>query len=521
MSDGLRHECGVFAVVLSESGRDSVDLPSTIYTGLLALQHRGQESAGLAVSDGTKICCHKGLGLVTNAFQKRELQELLEIGPTLGIGHTRYSTMGTSELRNSQPLVVDTVHGSLGIAHNGELVNAKSLRQKLMKGGVGLSTKTDSELITQCLSMAPVEGEPNGADWPARIRGFMKMSETAYSMVIMTGTSVYAVRDPVGNRPLCLGKLLPFSACSTSGSPLVKRSRLSSVSGDCSDSGFSSDSCPTESLTPGWVVSSESCPFYSTGTELCREVLPGEIIEVTRQGFKSCGIVQRNPESLNPSLCIFEYVYFARADSVLEGQMVYNVRKQCGKQLAIEAPVEAELVSTVPESATPAAMGYAEQIGIPYVEVLTKSRYAGRTFIHPDDRTRQMGVLHKFGPLTENFRDKRVVLIDDSIVRGNTIRPIVSLLKSQGAKEVHVRVASPPLKYPCYMGINIPTRDELIANHMGASDLGRHLEADSLVYLSHDGLINAVQKGIHKDRPGGVGHCSACLTGKYPVELEW
>ena len=516
----------------------------------------GQESAGLAVSDGTKISCHKGLGLVTNAFQKRELHELSETGPILGIGHTRYSTMGTSELRNTQPLVVDTVHGSLGIAHNGELVNAKSLRQSVMKSGVGLSTQTDSELITQCLSMAPVEGEPNGADWLARIRGFMRMSETAYSMVIMTGTTVYAVRDPVGNRPLCLGKLLPTSAFSSSGSPLVKRRKVSFVSGNCSDShmsgcsstrinsdvsgnyldsGCSSNSSPalpfpdfqkqeaeSESrLIPGWVVSSESCPFYSTGTELWREVLPGEIVEVTARGFKSCGIVQRSPKSPNPSLCIFEYVYFARADSVLEGQMVYNVRRQCGKQLAIEAPVEAELVSTVPESATPAAMGYAEQMGIPYIEVLTKSRYAGRTFIQPDDRTRQMGVLHKFGPLTENFRDKRVVLVDDSIVRGNTIRPIVSLLKSQGAKEVHVRVASPPLKHPCYMGINIPTREELIANQMGASDLGRHLEADSLVYLSHEGLVNAVQKGIRKDKPGGVGHCSACLTGKYPVELEW
>lgn len=497
----------------------------------------GQESAGLAVSDGTKICCQKGMGLVTTAFQKRDLLELSEKGSTLGIGHTRYSTMGTSELRNTQPLVVDTVHGSMGVAHNGELVNAKSLRQQVMKSGVGLSTQTDSELITQCLSMSPPDGEPNGADWPARIRGFMKMSETAYSMVVMNGTTVYAVRDPVGNRPLCLGKLLPASTFNHSDSPLVKRRRASSdASCDGADSGCSSNASPSISLPsptrkleghsaatqcPGWIVSSESCAFHSLGAELVREVLPGEIVEVTPHGFKSCGTVTRQLAHPNPSLCIFEYVYFARADSVLEGQMVYNVRRRCGKQLALEAPVEAELVSTVPESATPAAMGYAEQLGIPYVEVLTKSRYAGRTFIQPDDRTRRLGVLRKFGPLTENFRDKRVVLVDDSIVRGNTIKPIISLLKSKGAREVHVRVASPPLKHPCYMGINIPTREELIANQMEASDLGRHLEADSLVYLSHDGLINAVQKRIDKEQPGGVGHCSACLTGIYPVELEW
>ena len=495
----------------------------------------GQESAGLAISDGTKIYSHKGMGLVTNAIQKRDLMELLQKPCSMGIGHTRYSTKGTSDLQHTQPLVVDTVHGNLAIAHNGELVNAASLRRQVLKNGVGLSTETDSELITQCLSMPPVDGEPNGANWPARIRGFMDMSETAYSMVVMTGSTVYAVRDPIGNRPLCIGNLLPTAAFDHAESPLLKRRRIcSNFSHDGCDSSVSMSNSPdsppaaklgeclsSESNSLGWVVSSESCAFHSIGAELCREVLPGEIVEVTSQGIKSCGIVKSKPGSLAPALCIFEYVYFARSDSFLEGRMIYNVRRQCGKQLAIEAPVEAELVSTVPESATPAAMGYAQQMGIPYVEVLTKSRYSGRTFIQPDDRARQLGVLRKFGPLTENFFGKRVVLVDDSIVRGNTIRPIISLLKSRGAREVHIRVASPPLKFPCYMGINIPTKDELIANHMEPSDLCRYLSADSLVYLSHEGLVSAVQKKLSKDQPSGVGHCSACLTGKYPVELQF
>ena len=374
---------------------------------------------------GTDIKLHKGMGLVTSVFSKETLQN---VKGTLGIGHTRYSTLGSSDIGHAQPLVVDTVHGRIAVAHNGELVNAKSLRTSVMQSGVGLSTKTDSELIAQLLTITPSHGERDGRpDWPARIRNFMDRSETAYSIVVIAGKSLFAVRDPVGNRPLCLGKLIK-SDSSTSPSP--KRMCLNGGGG----AGNSASS------SPGWVVSSESCSFWSAGAKLVRELLPGEIVEIRASGFESHGIVKPKANTISPALCVFEYVYFARPDSVLEGQMVYSVRKQCGKQLALESPVDADVISTVPESATPAAIGYAEQSGIRYAEVLMKSRYAGRTFIRPDERSRRLGVMHKFGPLTENFKGKRVVLVDDSIVRGTTIGPIIRMLKVNGAKEVRERL---------------------------------------------------------------------------------
>ncbi|NXB45558.1 PUR1 Amidophosphoribosyltransferase, partial [Leucopsar rothschildi] len=261
-----------------------------------------------------------------------------------------------------------------------------------------------------------------------------------------------------------------------------------------------------------------------------REVLPGEIVKISRHDVQTLDVVQRL-EGDPSAFCIFEYVYFARPDSIFEGQMVYSVRRRCGQQLAIEAPVEADLVSTVPESATPAALGYAQKCGLPYVEVLCKNRYVGRTFIQPNMRLRQLGVAKKFGVLSDNFKGKRVVIIDDSIVRGNTISPIIKLLRESGAKEVHIRVASPPIRFPCYMGINIPTKEELIANRPEFHDLANYIGADSVVYLSVEGLVSSVQESIkarqennpktHKSLLGKLGHCTACLTGDYPVELEW
>lgn len=270
----------------------------------------------------------------------------------------------------------------------------------------------------------------------------------------------------------------------------------------------------------GWVVSSESCSFGAIGARLYREVLPGEIVELSKAGVKSHCIVER-PEAKLPAFCIFEYVYFARPDSILEGQMVYEVRKRCGRQLALEAPAEADLVSTVPESATPAAIAYAETLGIPYGEVLCKNRYVGRTFIQPNMRLRKLGVAKKFGLLTGNFKNKRVVIIDDSIVRGNTMKPIIQMLKTAGAKEVHVRVASPPIKHPCYMGINIPTKEELVANRVSFEKIANHFGADTLQYLSVEGLVKATQEEIPKENSAPVGHCVACLTGTYPVNLDW
>ncbi|XP_010218465.1 PREDICTED: amidophosphoribosyltransferase [Tinamus guttatus] len=468
---------------------------------------RGQESAGIVTSDGESsqaFKVHKGMGLINHVFNADSLKKLYV--SNLGIGHTRYSTSGISELQNCQPFVVETLHGKIAVAHNGELTNAVRLRRKLMRHGVGLSTSSDSELITQLLAFTPPLENDDTADWVARIKNLMNETPTSYSLLIMHKDIIYAVRDPYGNRPLCIGRLIPV--------------------GDMNGKG--KDNCETE----GWVVSSESCSFLSIGAEYYREVLPGEIVKISRYDVQTLDVVPR-PEGDPSAFCIFEYVYFARPDSIFEGQMVYSVRKRCGQQLAIEAPVEADLVSTVPESATPAALGYAQKCGLPYVEVLCKNRYVGRTFIQPNMRLRQLGVAKKFGVLSDNFKGKRVVIIDDSIVRGNTISPIIKLLRESGAKEVHIRVASPPIKFPCYMGINIPTKEELIANRPEFHDLANYIGADSVVYLSVEGLVSSVQESIkarqesennlktQKSRAGKIGHCTACLTGEYPVELEW
>ncbi|PWA14531.1 hypothetical protein CCH79_00011199 [Gambusia affinis] len=376
-----------------------------------------------------------------------------------------------------------------------------------MRHGVGLSTSSDSELITQLLAQTPPMEELDTPDWVARIKNLMTETPTSYSLLIMFKDVIYAVRDPYGNRPLSIGRLVPVSRLHSSGAG--------------------------EEDTEGWVVSSESCSFQSIGAKYYREVLPGEIVQISRFGVKSLSVIPR-PEGDPPAFCIFEYVYFARPDSIFEGmdisvlsikpgQMVYTVRQRCGRQLAIEAPTDVDLVSTVPESATPAALGYAQQSGLPYTEVLCKNRYVGRTFIQPNTRLRQLGVAKKFGVLTDNFAGKRVVLIDDSIVRGNTISPIIKLLREAGAKEVHIRVASPPIKFPCYMGINIPTKEELIANKPEFKDIAGYIGADSVEYLTVEGLVSAVQEGIssfQKENVGSykeVGHCTACLTGKYPI----
>ncbi|XP_039606834.1 amidophosphoribosyltransferase isoform X1 [Polypterus senegalus] len=508
---GIREECGVFGCVAAGQWPTQLEVAQVITLGLVALQHRGQESAGIVTSDGAAkpvYSVHKGMGLVNTAFQAEDLEKLRS--GNLGISHTRYSTTGVSELQNCQPFVVETLHGKIAVAHNGELVNSQNLRRKVMHHGVGLSTSSDSELITQLLALTPPLEEAGAPDWVARIKKLMSETPTSYSLLVMFKDVIYAVRDPYGNRPLCIGRLVPAS-------------KLRSAGTDDAD-------------TEGWVVSSESCSFQSIGARYYREVLPGEIVQISKHGVKSLSIFDR-PEGDLPAFCIFEYVYFARPDSIFEGQMVYSVRQRCGQQLAIEAPVEADLVSTVPESATPAALGYAQQSGLPYVEVLCKNRYVGRTFIQPNTRLRQLGVAKKFGALTDNFAGKRIVLIDDSIVRGNTISPIIRLLREAGAKEVHIRVASPPIRFPCYMGINIPTKEELIANKPEFKDIAGYIGANSVVYLSVNGLVSAVQEGIRSreerdlmindrksenSRPAlKSGHCTACLTGKYPVELEW
>ncbi|KAG7303869.1 hypothetical protein JYU34_010771 [Plutella xylostella] len=516
VESGLTHECGVFGAIGAGEWPTQVDVSQVICLGLVALQHRGQESAGIVTSEGKSARTfnqHKGMGLINNIFNDEAMRKLKG---NLGIGHTRYSTSAASEEVNCQPFVVHTAHGALAVAHNGELVNCSSLRKMVLGRGVGLSTHSDSELITQALCLNPPEGETDGPDWPARINHLMTLAPLSYSLVIMFKDKIYAVRDPYGNRPLCLGKILP------SGSSYVYKNKKNFSQSQHESNNVLTNGCAKNGLedkAEGWVVSSESCGFLSIGARYVREVLPGEIVEMSRRGVRTVSVVPR-PPGKHQAFCIFEYVYFARADSIFEGQMVYSARMQCGRMLARESPVDADIVSSVPESGTAAAHGYARQSGVPFMEVLCKNRYVGRTFIQPSTRLRQLGVAKKFGALSENVKGKRIVLIDDSIVRGNTIGPIIKLLRDAGAHEVHIRIASPPLKHPCYMGINIPTKEELVANKMDSVQLAEHVGADSLEYLSVEGLVSAIHYNMKLTPSDGLGgHCTACLTGEYPGGL--
>eukprot|EP00043_Microstomoeca_roanoka_P029091 m.20823 g.20823 ORF g.20823 m.20823 type:complete len:528 (+) comp8966_c0_seq3:151-1734(+) len=494
----LQDACGVFGIYVTSRENDemeAVDVARTATLALTGLQHRGQESAGLAVTDSQgRIKCHKGMGLVEQVFSDEILDKLQGY---MAIGHNRYSTAGTSTLMCSQPFLLKTAQGDISVAHNGQLVNADQLRHRIMQHGVGMVTDSDSETIAQVLCAPPPPPSTehvHGMDVVARLKSFMTLSKLAYSLVVMAEGAVYAVRDPFGNRPLALGRL----------------------------KGLKRDV---------WVAASESGCFPSIGAELVREVLPGEVVRMDDNGLQSVFIMPRtsrspgssisrsnsitsrsskdaSPEKIAPALCIFEYVYFSRTNTTLEGQSVHSVRQRSGAQLAKEAAVEADVVSAIPSSAVAAAIGYSIESGIPFNEVLSKNRYVGRTFIQPDQRLRSLGVLKKFSPIEDNIRGKRIVLVDDSIVRGTTMAPIIKMLRDNGAKEVHIRIASPPLKYPCYMGINIPTRDELIANKIAMEDMAAHFGADSLSYLTLEGLKAAVRAGIDSREP--VGHC----TGK-------
>lgn len=501
--DKFHDECGVFAVYAP--GRE---VGRMTFFGLHALQHRGQESAGIATYDGRSTHMHKGMGLVPQVFTEDAIRKL---EGHMAIGHTRYSTTGSSHVRNAQPYLIETIHGPLGVAHNGNLTNALDLRHRLLQRGVGLSSTTDSEVITQVLAAPPevwrtgpsdmesiplnvlngdghltghVGSQSNGTNgypasdskymWEDRIKAFMQVAEGAYSLVLLTHEGLYALRDPLGLRPLCLGE-----------------------------------------LNDGYVVASESCAILTVGAKFVREIEPGEIVRLDKNGVTSIRSVERQKQAL----CIFEYVYFARPDSAFEGQIIHDVRQRMGHQLAREAPVEADFVMGVPDSAYPAAIGFSQELGIPFNEGLTKNRYIGRTFIQPTDDMRKERVRLKYNPLPDNLRNKRVVLVDDSIVRGNTIGPIINLLREAGAREVHVRVSSPPVRHPCFMGIDMATYEQLVAHRMDVEGIRRKIGADSLHYLSLEGMEKAVQIGAKNDH---TGHCTACFSGNYPLQVpDW
>ncbi|MEN6478442.1 MAG: amidophosphoribosyltransferase [Anaerolineales bacterium] len=428
------------------------------FFGLFALQHRGQESAGIAVSDGQRAALYKDMGLVTQVFNEDNLRPLTG---HIAIGHTRYSTADASRQLSAQPFLLESMLGPVAIAHNGNLVNTEELRQKLFERGVGLTSWCDSEIMIQLLAGA------QGTNWVDRIRDVMAVARGAYSLTILTRDALYAVRDPWGFRPLCMGR-----------------------------------------LNGGWVVASETCALQVLGVRDIQEIAPGSIVEINAEGART---IQGAPPAPRRSLCIFEYIYFARPDSVIDGQLVHQVRQELGRQLAREHPVDADMVISIPDSATAAAIGYAHESGIPYNEGLMKNRYIGRTFIQPDDRLRKAGVALKFNTMPPLLEGKRVVMVDDSIVRGNTSQPIVDLVRKAGAREVHMRVSSPPIMHPCFMGVDMATYDELIAHRHSVSEIEQLLGADSLGYLSLEGMLRATNRSSD-------ALCLSCFTGNYPFE---
>jgi amidophosphoribosyltransferase len=452
--DKPREECGVFGIFAPGE-----DVARLTFFGLYALQHRGQESAGIATSNGSQIFKRTHLGLVSQAFTEADLGALPGVA---AIGHTRYSTTGQSSAQNAGPMLTVGDLGPVAVAHNGNIVNAFNLKANLEAAGETFETTTDSEVLTRVIALSP------GSTMVQKIRSAMPSLIGAYSLTILTPEKLFAVRDPKGVRPLCLGKL-----------------------GD------------------HWVVASESCALMTIGAEFVREVEPGEIVEIDANSM----ISHRKSDNGFHATCLFELIYFARPDSSLLGQRLHLVRQAMGAELAREQPADADIVVGLPDSATPAAIGYARESGIPYSEALIKNRYIGRTFIQPDQRLRDIGVSLKFNALPEVLEGKRVVLIDDTIVRGTTSRPIVQLLRNAGAREVHMRVHAPPMMYPCYLGVDLARREELIAARMTVEEIGEFIGADSIGYLSLEGLLKAINAP-------GAGFCTGCLTGVYPVPVQ-
>jgi amidophosphoribosyltransferase len=449
----MRESCGVFGIYAP-----GISIAHTTFFALFALQHRGQESAGIAVTDGDGIKIHTRMGLVSQAFTETDLALLKGY---IGIGHNRYSTTGSSRPVNAQPIIAESEGVTIALAHNGNIINSKLLRDELQERGYDFHTSTDSEVIANLILASP------GQNWHKKIEYAMHRLQGAYSLVILTEDKLIGVRDPFGVRPLCLG-----------------------------------------TIDSGWGIASESCALDHIGAQFVREVEPGEIVVIDRHGVKS--FKKKNGKK---ALCIFEYIYFARPDSIIQGKLLYPTREAMGRILAEEYPVAADLVMGVPDSATAAGIGYSNASGIPYCEGLLKNRYVGRTFIEPDQRIRELGVQLKFNPLSRIIAGKRLIVVDDSIVRGTTTPHVVSMLRKAGAAEVHLRICAPPIRFPCFFGVDMATRWQLIAARKTIPEIREYLDADSLGYLSLDGLIRAV------DLPRDI-FCLACFTGVYPIPVQ-
>ena len=459
-NDKLREECGVFGAY----DFDGRDVSSTIYYGLLALQHRGQESCGIAVSDTGgpkgKVLSGKDMGLVNEAFTPEHLEKLKG---DIGVGHVRYSTAGSSTRENAQPLVLNYVKGTLGLAHNGNLINTPELRRELEYTGAIFQTTIDSEIIAYYIARERL----NSKTVEEAVGRTMDKIKGAYSLVIMSPRKLIGARDPFGFRPLCIGK-----------------------------------------RDNTYILASESCALDTVNAEFVRDVLPGEIVTISPEK----GIESDMTHALKPqehARCVFEYIYFARPDSIIDGVSVYHSRIMAGKYLAMDSPVNADLVVGVPESGNCAALGYSLQSGIPYGTAFVKNAYVGRTFIKPKQKSRESSVQVKLNPIREAVEGKRIIMIDDSIVRGTTSDRIVRMLREAGAKEVHMRVSSPPFLWPCYFGTDVPAREQLIAYNRSVQEIRDIIGTESLAYLRPERLEEIVN---------GLGICRGCFTGKYPLD---
>ena len=456
----LREECGVFGVYSPEK----CDVASTVYYGLFALQHRGQESCGIVVNDDGVFCDYRDIGLVNDVFKPETLRRLGE--GNIAVGHVRYGTTGSNDRANAQPIVVNHIKGRMALAHNGNLINSGELRRTLELEGSIFHTTSDTEVISYIVTKERL----NATSIEEALSRAMNRIRGAYSLVIASPSKLIAARDENGFRPLCYGK--------------------------------------TEDGR--YVVASESCALDAVGAEFVRDILPGEIVVFDRNGVRS---LREHCEKVPASLCVFEYIYFARPDSVIDGCSVHSARSRAGAFLALEHPVQADVVIGVPDSGLDAAIGYSKQSGIPYEIGFIKNKYIGRTFIAPGQKSREDKVRIKLNPISGVVAGRRVVLIDDSIVRGTTSARIVKLLREAGAKEIHMRVSAPPFLNPCYYGTDIDSRENLIACKHSIDEIAQLIGVDSLGYLSVDS-VKKIAKGVN-----GTGYCTACFNGDYPTEL--
>ncbi|AGB42459.1 amidophosphoribosyltransferase [Halobacteroides halobius DSM 5150] len=452
--DKMEEECGVFGVYATSD--DKVDVANLTYLGLHALQHRGQESAGICVNDKGEFTNRRGMDLVTNVFDEEALEELTG---QMAVGHVRYSTTGSSLLSNAQPLVTNSIKGELALAHNGNLVNGLEMRKNLEQRGSIFHSTLDTEVIAHLVARSFKD------DIIEALTHSLQKVKGAFSLIAMTEDSLVAARDPHGFRPLAIGK-----------------------------------------LEDSYIIASETCAFDIIGAEHIRDIEPGEIVVINEEGIKSKYYGERTPYNF----CVFEFIYFARPDSVIGGQNVQLAREEIGRQLARETDIEADLVVPVPSSGIPSALGFAEESGVPYKKGILRNRYVGRTFIQPTQEIRNLKVKIKLNPIKDIIEGKRIFLIDDSIVRGTTSKQIIRMMKEAGAKEVHMGIASPPVAYPCYYGLDTSRRQELIAAENSVEEICDHIGADSLTYISQEGLLASIEAN-------GYGFCTACFSGDYPI----